>query len=481
MVALRILFLGLLPCLCFTTPGKSDEKHKRDVKDELIYSYDVVVNATWTRKEVPHLDNKAYITALVEYISDDTISDTLLVGGPKDSGKTKGLVFVLLAARRMGYAVFELNLKRSVDEQSLKRVMEDFSWQFTDFFEDISDSSKLKCVYDVLRDCPTIKTSWHESYTSVIETIMTFISYLFTATALGVIPVYIYKWMINSVQYHRGLWEDMRPWLGFAIIVLMISFLLPPKLLMYKVSYLVHGFKQQVANGDWDVVFCSLNSVESCDILKPILVINDVKKIQGKHLSRLFGVLETKKDDGRGNKPRFPIILEMSDNLWMKGIYSDSSNSSFCFYYLQKMTYTEGKDEMVRKYGLFDDKTYDNLFKIFGGHVRFYSYYWERIQGFSSHEDIMYNLKAQSQITLSACLMGIDTEHEQKETSTLFQKLKNNNFTIREFYLSHVTKKLISCNLLYYNAQMQHLTVQNPLLEILIDEYCSYIASKTEH
>ena len=247
---------------------------------------------------------------------------------------------------------------------------------------------------------------------------------------------------------------------------------------MYKVSYLVHGFKQQVANGDWDVVFCSLNSVESCDIVKPILVINDVKKIQEKHLSRLFGVLETKKDDGRGNKPRFPIILEISDNLWMKGIYSDSSNSAFSFYYLQKMTYTEGKDEMVRKYGLFDDKTYDNLFKIFGGHVRFYSYYWERIQRFSSHEDIMYNLKAQSQITLSACLMSIDTEHEQKETSTLFQKLKNNNFTIREFYLSHVTKKLISCNLLYYNAQMQHLTVQNPLLEIMIDEYCSYMHCK---
>ena len=116
MVALRILFLGLL---CFTTPGKSDEKHKRDVKDELIYSYEVIVNATWTRKEVPHLDSKAYITALVKYISDDTISDTLLVGGPKDSGKTKGLVFVLLAARKMGYAVFELNMKRSVDEQSL--------------------------------------------------------------------------------------------------------------------------------------------------------------------------------------------------------------------------------------------------------------------------------------------------------------------------------------------------------------------------
>ena len=194
-----------------------------------------------------------------------------------------------------------------------------------------------------------------------------------------------------------------------------------------------------------------------------------------KHLSRLFGALETKKDYGRGNKPKFPIVLEMSDNLLIKG------NSAFFFYYLQKMTYTEGKDEMVQKYGLFDDKMYDNLYKVFGGHIRFYSYYWERRQGLSSHEDVMYNLMAESQITLSACLMGIDIEYEQKETSKLFQKLKNNNFITTELYLSHVTKKFISCNLLYYNAQEQHLIVQNPLLEIMIDKYCSYIANKTVH
>ena len=172
-----------------------------------------------------------------------------------------------------------------------------------------------------------------------------------------------------------------------------------------------------------------------------------------KHLSRLFGALETKKDDGRGNKPRFPIILETSDNLWMKGMYSESSNSAFCFHYVQQMTYTEGKDEMVLKYGLFDDKTYDNLYKIFGGHIRLYSHYWERRHTISSHEKIMYGLMAENQIILSSCLMGIDTEYEQKEIKTLFQKLENNNFTIKVFHLSNATKKLIYCNLLYYNAQ----------------------------
>ena len=126
-------------------------------------------------------------------------------------------------------------------------------------------------MYNVLRDCPAIKTSWYESYTSIIETIITFIRYLFIAIALSAMSIYIYKWMTSSVRYHC-LWKHIYPWLSCAIVVLIVSFLLPPKLLVYKVSYLVHGFKQQVANGDWDVLFCSLNSFESCNILKPILV-----------------------------------------------------------------------------------------------------------------------------------------------------------------------------------------------------------------
>ena len=143
MVAPRILLLGLL-CLYFTMPNEKhqnelinsydDEKHQQDCVKELVNSYKVVVNATWAGKVVPNIDNKAYVITLVKYICDDT-ANTLLVGGPKDSGKTMGLVFVLRAAKRIGYPVFELNLKGSMDEQSVKRVMEDFSWQFTEFLK----------------------------------------------------------------------------------------------------------------------------------------------------------------------------------------------------------------------------------------------------------------------------------------------------------------------------------------------------------
>ena len=209
--------------------------------------------------------------------------------------------------------------------------MGDFSWQFTDVFEEISNSNELKCVYELLWDCPIIKSSWHESVAIFMETIMTCVNYLLTATALGAIPVFIYQRLINPVPYHY-LRKLLHPWMESAIITVLIAgVLLPLNLLIYKMSYLIHGFKHQVANGNWNTIFCRLNSIKKCWYLKPILVINDVKKFQVEHLSRLLGALETIKDHEHGNKPRFPIILKMSDNIWMKGMHLGTTNSAFCF------------------------------------------------------------------------------------------------------------------------------------------------------
>ena len=168
----------------------------------MISSYEFEVNTTWNLKVIPHLDNKPYIKAITDYVSKDKVSNTLLIGGPKDSGKTMGLPYVLRAARKIGFSVFELNLKGTVDEQTLNSVMEDFSWQFTDFFEGISNSNELKCIYELLQDCPIIKSSWYESVVIVMETIMTCVKYLLTATALSAVPVLIYQRLINPVPYH---------------------------------------------------------------------------------------------------------------------------------------------------------------------------------------------------------------------------------------------------------------------------------------
>ena len=119
-----------------------------------------------------------------------------------------------------------------------------------------------------------------------------------------------------------------------------------------------------------------------------------------------------------------------------------------------------------------------NIYTRFSGHTRFYVYYWER-SNTSTHEDVMYDLMTENQIILSHCLLGIDTEHEHKETIN-YLRLKNNNFTTTELYLTLVMK-IYLVHLLYYNAKDQHLMVQNPLLEVMIDRYCNCIANETEN
>ena len=41
--------------------------------------------------------------------------------------------------------------------------------------------------------------------------------------------------------------------------------------------------------------------------------------------------------------------------------------------------------------------TYDNLYKIVRGHIRFYSYYWKSRQSLL-HEDIIYEMMAENQL-----------------------------------------------------------------------------------
>ena len=108
---------------------------------------------------------------------------------------------------------------------------------------------------------------------------------------------------------------------------------------------------------------------------------------------------------------------------------------------------------MVKRYGLFDAETYNNLYPLFGGHVRFYTVFWEkRNKTNASCDDIIKIFKIESKVTLNTCLMKMWEEKMQEETLSLFQQLMNNNFTAHRLWLSPAVEKLITCNLLFFNA-----------------------------
>ena len=71
---------------------------------------------------------------------------------------------------------------------------------------------------------------------------------------------------------------------------------------------------------------------------------------------------------------------------------------------------------------------------------------------------------------MSSCLMHADNEKVQ--IKTLFQDMRDKNYTLTQVtFLSDTVKRLIGCNLLFYNANKYYLVVQNALLEKCIDNF----------
>ena len=158
----------------------------------------------------------------------------------------------------------------------------------------------------------------------------------------------------------------------------------------------------------------------------------------------------------------FPIFLETADNIWMQEAYT---SSAFDFYYLKPMSHAEGLNEMVQRYNFFDENTYNYLYSIFGGHVRFYLEVFSLSELNIPFDDVIKNLMADANFILNTCLMHVQEEKDQEEIKVLFRQLQSNNFSLKPASLSDVIKRLISCNLLFYNAKIGNLTLQNRLLE----------------
>ena len=203
--------------------------------------------------------------------------------------------------------------------------------------------------------------------------------------------------------------------------------------------------KERIALGKWNTIFCSLDAIGSCKSQKPILAIRDVN-FPNDQLHTFFSMLKPIKEYDF----LFSIILETSDNLWVKEAYGDTSNAAFSFYFMEAMSYNEVKEEIVERFGLFDEQTYDNLYKLFGGHMRFYKTVWKAKKTIASYDDVMMELMQEQRINLVACLMHVK-QKRQKEVISLLAELQEKNFTLGTFFLSDTTKALISCNLLFYN------------------------------
>lgn len=107
---------------------------------------------------MPHLDAKEYIDTLIAYVC-SRVTKTLIIGGPKDIGKSKGISSVHRSALKAGFTVFEMNLKGTIEEVDIKKAVYDLSWDITEMMMNVEENKEMACMLDQVQVCRTIKQS----------------------------------------------------------------------------------------------------------------------------------------------------------------------------------------------------------------------------------------------------------------------------------------------------------------------------------
>ena len=424
-----VTYVCILPYVC--AQQGDTQAHRGDTQAqeicqgrlvELMNAYEKITGSwlpkyTDGHKLPPRLDSKEYIETMARYVSQsgsfyNTGKRVLIVGGPKDSGKTNGIIFLSRAAEDVGYHVINLNLKGLVDAKS---ALEMFSWQFIEDVYNMNDA-QFSCVYVELLRCPAIERSWGMFFDKVVTLAMTIgvatISYLFQRKWYEILLLFL---IVGTIAYCLNEYN--------------------PKIL-HHLSFTAFSIQERISNGDWPTIICSINAIANCHTMGPILFIRDVKNLQPKYLHMFFQSLHVLKEDKARQitqKAEFPIILETSDNLWMSEAHEDTSNSAFIFYYLSAMSYKAGKEEMVSRFNLFSNQTYDDLYSVFGGHVRFYKEFWSlhNIGNWTYNDSINFLIK-EAEVILNVCLM----KKQQQDVMPLLTQLNNSNFSVKMWYLT---------------------------------------------
>ena len=184
----------------------------------------------------------------------------LIVGGPKDIGKTNGIIFLCRAAEDVGYRVICLNLKGLTNAHgALKMFSREFIMDVYNMNGEI-----FSYVYIELLRCPVIEESWDVFFDKVVT----------LATTMGVAAI--------SYLFHRKWYEALLLFLIVGAVGCCLNAYNPK--ILYQLSFTVFSIQERISNGDWPTIICSINAIANCHPIGPILFIRDIKTLQPKYL-----------------------------------------------------------------------------------------------------------------------------------------------------------------------------------------------------
>lgn len=418
----------------------------------------------WRQDLCPFINSKVYLRDLAEHVAVKMPQFVKVIIGPKDAGKSTGIVKLIPEWKQLGHMIVDLDLKGTSHSMDGKRAMRMISNQLMRQLIEYDFTS-----YGKIYECTRKHCGEHSGHKwNAMGVIVWMIVWVTRNTQF----VYYLGATISAILSYQYIDQIRRVYRNFPKIFWMITvsiglfhvFILGMWLAF---PHILHEAAQplnnNLENGDWTTLICYMNCItEARPSNRTILLIREIINFERDTLNECLRAMEKFKQNGM----LFPIILETSDFLWFEVPAIKKSRSSFEPYLIREMTFDEGNEEVVMRNGMFNTSDYHLIYSTIGGHAGSYARLWFyiRYQKLTLRESLQ-KLKAQARMHLRSCL------HQSKnitESLAALHSFKKNGYIHNTTELTPSLNYLIQCNILFFTGE--NVISQNKLMTIAIKE-----------
>lgn len=444
-------------CLCTVTLN-----HQKSLYPGMVNISEIInFSTTWNSSSIPHINNRHYLHALAMHVSCETPLNVLMVLGPKDSGKSEGIIQMKSKWKDIGHIVLDMNLKGKPHDVTGNDSMDTLSKQLVQQLQVLDYNTYLhihECVANVCYNELDMTGR-------IIKWSLSNFSFSLTALAGIILSIFLSDYLSKLVELYHIKWV-FRFFIAILIIleVLTISVMLIATIFPYFIYGILNPIDSTLRNGDWDTLICFLNCITNEKPQnRPILIIRELINFHPDTLQECLCAMEKAKE----KEINLPIILETSDTLWSDVLAVKRSSLSFRPYFMQEMSYDEGKHDMVES-GLCTLEEYNLMYENLGGHTGSYQELWHTVRITNSTiTSALKEIQKKAYILLQSCVFS----KPNLDSKAVLKNMQKHNYSVHINDMVSSIQHLIKCNVLYFNGET--LQPQKKVMKHAINQFIS--------
>ena len=459
--SLIILLCTHLLCSCKEFEGN----FPRPANISKVFVYEENPNP-WVKEACPYINSRIYLRDLVQYVAVEKPQFAKVVIGPKDAGKSTGILKLEKEWKQLGHVIVDVNLKGTSHCVNGRKAMQFISKELMAQIIKFDIRS-----YSEIYSCTSKKCYNQWSFGVVAMWIAQNINHFLYAAVTIVAMLYRYYDRIQTSLFYRNhpvtFWTGVIAAIAIFAIVFMVWFVFP-----HVVYEAIQPLNINLESGDWSTLICYMNCIS---VVKPnnrtILIIREIMNFENTTLQECMKAMERFKE----NVISFPVILETSDFLWFQLPAIKKSRSSFEPYLTKEMSLKEGEEELVVRTKMFTFKDFRMIYDIIGGHTGSYArlWYYMRYQNMTI-ADGLERLLIEARLHLRSCLQQ---SKNITDSFTLLREFQRNGYHHNLTEVSPQLNYLIQCNILFYTGESvipQKKTMLNAIAQLLSLERDNY-------